>query len=255
MVPPPTRARTHAAVAIALEDRYAGTVGAHVFELAEHYRLAGPALSRSAGCSRAGPREAAAGQSAWDEALRLHGLAGTLQVTDPAVTPVERESVLLGRVIALVRLGHPLQAWPLVSEAARSALARGDVEAAAAALLSITVGSVWGWRQTSEYDDDAIALWERVLDLLPARAGPPGRRCRPPSASSCSTRRARPGGRTALADTAVATVRLSGAPAPERLACSAWRCTPCTGQTCSTTGSRSTTSSWRRRTQSATPRP
>ena len=37
MVPPPTRARAHAAVATALEDRYAGTVGAHVAELAEHY--------------------------------------------------------------------------------------------------------------------------------------------------------------------------------------------------------------------------
>ncbi|HET6968365.1 MAG TPA: BTAD domain-containing putative transcriptional regulator, partial [Ornithinibacter sp.] len=168
MVPPPTRARTHASVATALEDRYAGTVGAHVSELAEHYRLAGPALSRSAWLFANRAAEAAAAQSAWDEALRLHELAATLQESDPAVTAVERESVLLGRVAALVRLGHPLQAWPLVSDAATSALARGDVEAAALALLSITVASVWGWRQTSEYDLDAIALWDRVLDLLPA---------------------------------------------------------------------------------------
>ena len=217
MVPPPTRARTHAAVATALEDRYAGTVGAHVSELAEHYRLAGPALSRSAWLFASRAAQAAAGQSAWDEALRLHALAGTLQETDPAVTPVERESVLLGRVIALVRLGHPLQAWPLVSEAARSALARGDVEAAAAALLSITVGSVWGWRQTSEYDDDAIALWERVLDLLPAESGATRAQVQAAIGSELLYAPGSAGRATALADTAVATVRGSGAPAPERL--------------------------------------
>ncbi len=218
MVPPPTRARTHAAVATALEDRYAGSVGAHVSELAEHYRLAGPALSRSAWLFASRAAEAAAAQSAWDEALRLHTLAGTLQETDAAVTPVERESVLLGRVDALVRLGHPLQAWPLVSEAASSALARHDVEAAAAALLSITVNSVWGWRQTSEYDEDAIALWERVLDLLPS--GSEATRAHVQAALSTELLYA-PGTSaraTALADTAVATVRRCGAPASQRLA-------------------------------------
>ncbi|HSO64379.1 MAG TPA: BTAD domain-containing putative transcriptional regulator, partial [Ornithinibacter sp.] len=218
MVPPPTRARAHAAVATALEDRYAGTVGAHVSELAEHYRLAGPALSRSAWLFASRAAEAAAGQSAWDEALRLQGLAAALQESDPAVTPVERESVLLGRVAALVRLGHPLQAWPVVSDAATSALARGDVEAAAAALLSITVGSVWGWRQTSEYDDDAIALWERVLDLLPADSEATRAQVQAAIGAELLYAPGAAGRATALADTAVATVRRCGAPASQRLA-------------------------------------
>ena len=218
MVSPPTRARAHAAVAIALEDRYAGTVGAHVSELAEHYRLAGPALSRSAWLFASQAAEAAAAQSAWDEALRLHGLAATLQETDPAVTPVERESVLLGRVAALLRLGHPLQAWPLVSAAATSALARGDVEAAAAALLTITVGSVWGWRQTAEYDDDAIALWERVLDLLPAQSEGTRAHVQAAVAVELLYKPGAVGKSTTLADTAMATVRRCGAPAPQRLA-------------------------------------
>ena len=216
MVPAPTRARTHAAVATALEDRYAGSVGAHVSELAEHYRLAGPALSRSAWLFADRAARAAAAQSAWDEALRLHELAGSLQESDPAVTPVERESVLLGRVAALRRLGHPLRAWPLVSEAATSALRRGDVDASAAALLEITVGSVWGWRQTSQYDEDAIALWERVLDLLPA--GSAGTRALMQAALAAELLYA-PGAAdraTALADTAVAAAR-RGLPKAERL--------------------------------------
>ncbi|HEX6888260.1 MAG TPA: BTAD domain-containing putative transcriptional regulator [Candidatus Nanopelagicales bacterium] len=167
MVPAPTRARTHGAVAAALESRYAGSVGAHVAELAEHYRLAGPVLARSAWLFASRAAHAAAGQSAHDESLRLHVLAASLQAGDPAVTPVEHERELLGQATALVRLGHPLQAWPKVAAAAESALRRGDVQAAADALLTVTVNNVWGWRETTVYDDDAIALWERVLDLLP----------------------------------------------------------------------------------------
>ena len=29
-----------------------------------------------------------------------------------------------------------------------------------ATFMGTVVGSVWGWRQTSQYDEDAIALWE-----------------------------------------------------------------------------------------------
>ncbi|GAA4397085.1 hypothetical protein GCM10023168_01720 [Fodinibacter luteus] len=217
MVPPPTRARTHAAVATALEDRYAGAVGAHVSELAEHYRLAGPALARSAWLFATRAAEAAAAQSAWDEALRLHDLAATLQESDAAATPVEREGVLLGRSAALLRLGHPIQAWPVVSEAARSALARGDVDAAATALISITLGSVWGWRQTSEYDEDAVALWERVLDLLPADREATRAHVRAAVAAELLYVPGAAGRATALADTAVSTVRRCGASPAQRL--------------------------------------
>ena len=217
MVPPPTRARAHAAVATALEDRYAGTVGAHVAELAEHYRLAGPALSRSAWLFAGRAAEAAAAQSAWDEALRLHLLAAALQETDPAVTPVERESALRGRASALVRLGRPIEAWPAVAAAATSALGRGDVDAAADALLSITLGSVWGWRQTGEYDDDAVALWERVLDLLPLDRVVTRAHVQAAIAVELLYGPGAAGRATALADTAVAAVRRAGAPQDQRL--------------------------------------
>ena len=217
MVPPPSRARAHASVATALEDRYAGTVGAHVSELAEHYRLAGPALSRSAWLFAIRAADAAAGQSAADEALRLYALAASLQETDPAATPAEREAALLGQATALVRLGHPITAWQPVATAARSALARGDVEAAAAALLTITVRTVWGWRETSEYDDDAIALWERVLDLLPPDEVVTRASLQAAIAVELLYKPGAANRATALADAAVAAVRRSDAPDPVRI--------------------------------------
>ena len=127
----PARARAHAAVALALEDRYAGRLLDHVGELAEHYRLAGPAHVRSAWVFARRAAQAAAAQSAHDEALRLHGEAASLQELDPTVTGSEREATLVGRSEAMMRLGRPIEAWPVVAAAAESALERDDVEAAA----------------------------------------------------------------------------------------------------------------------------
>ena len=119
MVPPPTRARTHAAVAVALEDRYAGTVGAHVSELAEHYRLAGPGpvavgvvvrqpggrgRGGTVGLGRGATPPRARGDAAGDGPGRRHRSSGS-RCCSAAWRPC-------------VRLGHPLQAWPLVSAAA-----------------------------------------------------------------------------------------------------------------------------------------
>ena len=108
----PARARAHADVALALEDRYAGRLLAHVGELAEHYRLAGPAHARSAWVFARRAAHAAAEQSAHDEALRLFEEAAALQDLDPAVTGPEREEVLVGRAVAVVRLGRPIRPGP-----------------------------------------------------------------------------------------------------------------------------------------------
>jgi predicted ATPase len=87
----PSRARTHAAVAAALERLHGGRIDEHVVELAEHYRLAGPAYVRSAWVFARKAGERAAGRSAHDEALRLFTSAASLQEQDPTVEPVERE--------------------------------------------------------------------------------------------------------------------------------------------------------------------
>lgn len=163
----PARARLHARVAAALEQVWAGRVGEVAADLAEHYRLAGPAHARSGWVLARRAAAEAVKASAYDEALRLITLAAELQAMDPTTEPQEREDVLVARSRALIRTSRAVESWPPVEEAARSALDRGDPAAAAAALVSITEGVVWGWRVAPDYDDDAIELWTTVRDLLP----------------------------------------------------------------------------------------
>jgi tetratricopeptide (TPR) repeat protein len=159
----PGRLRAHAAVGAALERVHAGRLAEHAAELAEHYRLAGPAYLRSAWVFARKAAHAAASRSTHDEALRLFSEAARLQEGDPTTEPTDREEVLLGRVRALTRLARPLEAWDPAAQAARSALLREDFAAAAVALLSVTEAMVWGWRPSPQWDDEAIALWEQVL--------------------------------------------------------------------------------------------
>lgn len=158
------RARTHAAVAIALERHHVGEVAAHASELAEHYRLAGPAHARAGWLFAGSAAEHAAARSAHDEALRLWQGAAGLQPRDPDATAEDRERLLLGRARALIGLSRTLESWEPVREAAVSAMGRDAPLAAAHALLTVTEGFVWGWRLHPFHDDDAIALWRRVLD-------------------------------------------------------------------------------------------
>ncbi|GAA0794230.1 BTAD domain-containing putative transcriptional regulator [Spirilliplanes yamanashiensis] len=209
-LPAPTRARAHAEVAVALEQRYAGEVGAHVAELAEHYRLAGPLHARSAWVFARRAGLAAAAGSAHDEAYRLLAEAAELQDLDPHVTAAEREPVLLGQAAALIRLGRPIEAWQPVARAARAALDRGDAVGAARAMLTITTGT-WGWRNAGDWDDAAVALWEDVLARLPEDRADLRALVRVSLAVELLYRPGSAGRTTALADEAVQAVRRSGA--------------------------------------------
>ena len=144
-----------------------GEVLEHALELAAHYRQAGPAYARSAWLFAERAALTAAGRSAHDDALRGFLEAGRLQDRDTAVSAPERERVLIGRARALIGLTRPNDAWDPVAAAGRSALARGDAEAAADHLLTVTEKLVWGWRDQHAFDDDAIALWREVLAALP----------------------------------------------------------------------------------------
>lgn len=160
------RSRNHAAVAAAMEQRHLGHVAEHAAELAEHYRLAGPAHARSGWVFAAQAARHAAGRSAHDEALRQWTVALELQAQDPAATAPEREELLLGQARALIGVARTLDSWAPVAEAASSALARDDVLAAAAALLTVTEDLVWGWRLHPFYDQAGIDLWAAVRDGL-----------------------------------------------------------------------------------------
>ncbi|HYG94264.1 MAG TPA: BTAD domain-containing putative transcriptional regulator [Nocardioides sp.] len=205
----PQRARAHGGVAAAIEVVHAGRVAEHASELAEHYRLAGPAHARSAWVFARRAAMSAAERSAYHEALRLYEDARGLQQVDPTAAAAEREDVLLGLARALTRTGRPVEAWAPVEAAARSALGRDDAAAAATALLTITDGTVWGWRIHPDYDDEAIALWQEVLtwpghdDLTRAHL----------TAALAAEHLQRPGSAdesTRLADEAIAAVRRSG---------------------------------------------
>ncbi|MFW5468918.1 BTAD domain-containing putative transcriptional regulator [Knoellia sp. CPCC 206435] len=209
-VPAGTRSRRHAEVAAALEEVHAGRVGEHATELAEHYRLAGPAHARSAWVFARRAAATAAEHTAYDEALRLATLTVELQDLDPTVQPIEREDALVARARALTRVARPVEAWFPAERAARSALARGDAAAAARALLTVTGNLVWGWRVNPDWDDDAIALWSAVRDALE----PDGTLVRAKlTAALAYEHLSRPGSAaesTRLADEAVAAVRQSG---------------------------------------------
>lgn len=167
-LPAPTRARLHARVAAALEEAWAGRIGEVAADLAEHYRLAGPAHARSGWVLARRAAAEASSVAAYDEALRLATLAHELQVLDPTADDREREDVLVSVARALTRVGRPVDAWSPAERAARSAHDRGDRDAAVAALLTVTEGMVWGWRAHPDYDDEAIELWGRVRDMFSA---------------------------------------------------------------------------------------
>jgi DNA-binding SARP family transcriptional activator len=169
-LPAPARARAHARAAQALERRRIGRLEPHAAQLAEHYRLAGPAHARSAWTFANRAAHRATSNSAHDEALRLFRLAAESQDKDPLVTPEEREVVQASLGRALHWLARPREAWGLLAGAAQSALRRGDPVSAAQVLLVISERAIWTWREYVEADADAIALWERVLGALPDSA-------------------------------------------------------------------------------------
>jgi DNA-binding SARP family transcriptional activator len=205
-LPPLTRRRLHARAAAVVERCRVGRLDGHAAALAEHYRLAGPAHARSAWtyAERAAHAATAAGAAA-DAARRLES-AAQLQAADPLVAPVEREAVHVAWGTALRRSGRVAEAWAPLREAAVSALARGQAKAAAHALLAVTENVLWSWRTRHAADEDAVALWLKVLDALPA--GEAGLRARILAALSVEVMHDPPGGRCeAWADEALALAR------------------------------------------------
>lgn len=166
-IPAPVRVRRHARAGAALEATYAGRVAEHAAELAEHYRLAGPAHARSAWVFARQASDAAADRLAYDESARLARVAVEQQSDDPTVTAAEREEALVAEARSLGRISRPIEAWTPAERACRSAVERGDAAAAAAALRVIADGLGWGWRDDSRFDDEAIALWRQVLAMQP----------------------------------------------------------------------------------------
>ncbi|EWT00269.1 hypothetical protein N865_12995 [Intrasporangium oryzae NRRL B-24470] len=192
-IAPLTRRRWHAEAAIALERLRAGHLDQHVASVAEHYRLAGPAQVRPAWLHTQRAAELAARSGAHDDSARLLTVAAQLQASDPLCQPAERRQLELARGTALRRSGRIASAWDPLQSVARSHLAEGDAVAAARALLVVTEQVMWSWRTAHVADEEAIALWLRVLDALPGSEL--GLRARCLAALSVETMHDPPGGR------------------------------------------------------------
>ncbi|WP_156996804.1 BTAD domain-containing putative transcriptional regulator [Knoellia aerolata] len=213
----PARSRLHAQVATALESLHAGRVDDHAAELAEHYRLAGPAHVRSAWVMARHAAAAAGESAAYDEALRLAELTVALQADDPTVEASDRERALMALAFALNRVARPVESWDPAARAARSAMSRGDAATAAEALLTVTGSLVWGWRPNPQWDDDAIALWGDVLAAQDPAATVTRAKLTAALAYEHLYRPGSAGIGTRLADEAVAAVRRSGVHDADRM--------------------------------------
>jgi DNA-binding SARP family transcriptional activator len=167
LLPATGRRRAHAAAGQALERRRFGRTAEHAAELAEHYRLAGPAHARAAWSFARRAAELAIERSAPVEAARLYAAAAEAVQADDSASPEERESVRSGLGRALCRAARPMDAWAHLAAAGESALDRGDPASAARILLGITEQAVWTWRTHPLVDDRAIETWQAVLAALP----------------------------------------------------------------------------------------
>ncbi len=165
-IPAPARARLHAMAAGVLERLYAGQWDVRSAELAEHYRLAGPAHARAGWGFALRSAHQSTQRSAHAEALRWLAIVAELQARDPLVTALEREEMLVAQARASALLGRTREVWPVLAAAGRSALDRGDAARAAQILLAANDGAIWGWRQLGDLDLTAIRLWEEVRDGL-----------------------------------------------------------------------------------------
>ena len=190
---PMARRRLHQVAADAIERSRVGRLDEYAAALAEHYRLAGPAHARPAWTYAERAAALATASGAHAEAAQLLGSAAELQRADTMATEAERERLQLAWGTALWRAGRVADAWPPLRVAAELGLDRDDAERAAEALLTLTRNVVWSWRTRHAADEDAVALWQRVLAAIPADAV--GTRARILAALSVEVLHDPPGGR------------------------------------------------------------
>ncbi|MGN6607644.1 MAG: BTAD domain-containing putative transcriptional regulator, partial [Jatrophihabitans sp.] len=167
-LPVSQRRRWHARVAAAIEQVHVGRLDDHAVALAEHYRAAGAEHARSAWTYARRAALQAARSGAHGDAVRLSELAVERQALDASAVTVEREQLDHELGVARRRAGLVGAAWEPLARAASSALERGDGVTAAETALSVTEHVLWSWRTQPVTDLDAVRLWQRLIDAVPA---------------------------------------------------------------------------------------
>ncbi|HYI35917.1 MAG TPA: BTAD domain-containing putative transcriptional regulator [Thermoleophilaceae bacterium] len=156
---PARRQRLHEAAAAALEEVYAGDLEPHLAELAFHLFAADPSAVGPKAVDyarRAGDRAAA--QAAYEEAVRLYGMAITLVTEDDA-----RCGLLVALGDAQARAGDTPASKRSLLDAADLAEKLGLVELLTRAALGYGGRLVW---EVSRGDAHHLAILERALLAL-----------------------------------------------------------------------------------------
>ena len=79
-----------------------------------------------------------------------------------------RRDVVLALATARKRIGQSAEAWQASLAAAELALADDDPIGAAEAIVAISEGSLWSWREYQTVDREAVLLLDRLLTGWPA---------------------------------------------------------------------------------------
>jgi DNA-binding SARP family transcriptional activator len=160
------RARLHARLAKALEQRSGGTPGEALVErLAHHFVHAvpitgpGPARRYSAEAARAARSRLAYGEAA-DHTRRA------LQLLDPAEPDAARtrHELLTALGNDLLRGGQRTEAHSVIAEAIEVAQELGDRKCLARSAAVWGSPTLWNWRPHGVVDDDMVALLQDLVD-------------------------------------------------------------------------------------------
>jgi DNA-binding SARP family transcriptional activator len=165
------RARVHARVAEALEDR-----PARATERALHWGAAGPSYAGRAWRAAVEAAELARRRYAHEQSAAL--LTGALEAMteDPEATPRDRYDVLMHLVDAYRWSAMWTELTATVVEAVAVGESLGDVELTARAAVATTQWTLWQSAAPGEVHHDVVAALRRSLELLPETDDP--LRCR-----------------------------------------------------------------------------
>jgi DNA-binding SARP family transcriptional activator len=165
------RARVHARVAEALEDR-----PERATERALHWRSAGPSFAGRAWVAAVDAAELARRRYAHEQSADLLTGALDVMVDDPEASPRDRYDVLM----QLVDAYRWSAMWPELTRTVVEAVAvgesLGDVELTARAAIATTQGTLWQSAAPGQVHHEVVAALRRSLDRLPDTDDP--LRCR-----------------------------------------------------------------------------
>ena len=167
------RRQVHRRVAAALDQRLPSasdrTADVRFWsELAWHRSRAGHDHAAAATQAALTAGRLAARSGDMDLSARMAELAADCVPGDPGADSDVRRDVVLALATARKRIGRSAEAWQASLAAAELALTDDDPIGAAEAIVAVSEGSLWSWREYQTVDRQAVELLDRLLTGWPA---------------------------------------------------------------------------------------